>query len=274
MVEMKYENLYDGGKIPVLGLGTWEVGGESEPDYSQDEEVVKAWRAALEMGYTHIDTAEMYGGGHTEELVAQTIAGFDRENLFITSKVWPDNLRYQDVLEAFEGSLQRLQTDYLDLYLIHWPNEDIPMESTFKALNELVDSEKLHYVGVSNFNLNQLKKAQELSSMPVVTNQAPYSVTNRKYDENGVLAYCQKNDILLTAYTPIEKGSLKTDALLQEIAEKYEATPIQIALSWLIHQPKVITIPQSVNVEHLKDNLEAVEIDLSDEDLHRLNRMA
>ncbi len=274
MVTMKIKRLFDGEKIPVLGLGTWEVGGMSQPDYSQDEEVVKAWRAALEMGYTHIDTAEMYGGGHTEELVAQTIAGFEREDLFINSKVWETNLLYDDVLKAFEGSLRRLQTDYLDLYLIHWPNDDIPMESTFRALNELVETERLRYVGVSNFNLNQLKKAQELSSTPLATNQVPYSLKNRKYANNGVLAYCQESDILLTAYTPIEKGSLKSHGLLQSIAAKYAATPIQIALSWLIRQPGVITIPQSVNIEHLKDNLESVEIELTDEDFERINQIA
>lgn len=270
---MQYKTIADNVKIPVIGLGTWEVGGHSSPDYSRDDEIVKAFQTALELGYTHIDTAEMYGGGHTEELVGQAIRCVKRQDLFITSKVWPDNLHYQDVLDAAAGSLRRLGTDYLDLYLIHWPNDSVPLDETFKALNELVERGQVRRLGVSNFNLRQLKQARQLSQTRLVCNQVPYSLFNRKYTDNGVLEYCQENGLLVTAYTPIEKGRVADNAKLKQIAAKYGATPVQVALSWLVHQPQVITIPMSTNKKHLAENLEAADLVLSDEDIHRLDQM-
>lgn len=266
---MKYKTLPQGEKIPVIGLGTWEVGGHMSPDTSQDEEIVRAWREALDMGYRHIDTAEMYGGGHTEELVGRVIEGFPREDLFLASKVWHSHLDYEGVMNALEGSLQRLGTDYLDMYMIHWPG-DAPLEETFRAFNDLVEQGKVRHLGVSNFGLDMLKRARELSATPLATNQAPYSVSNRKYEENGVLAYCQEEEVILTAYTPIEKGRVSQNGTLQEIARGHDATPVQVALSWLIQQPSVITIPQSTNPDHLRENLEAVELELSDEEMQRI----
>lgn len=271
---MKYETLPGGGQIPRLGLGTWRIGGNTTPDYSQDEQLVRVLRAAIEMGYTHFDTAEGYGGGHSEELVGRAMQGFRREDLFITSKVSPEHLRYRDVLRALEGSLSRLGTDYLDLYLVHWPNARIRLEETFEALNELVARGQIRHLGVSNFDLGLLKKAQQLSQTPLATNQVPYSLFQRRYVQNGVLAYCQENSITLTAYTPVEKGRVANHAVVRQIAQKYKATPAQVALGWLIRQPMVITIPKSSNLEHLKENLEAVALELSDEDAERLEQLA
>jgi diketogulonate reductase-like aldo/keto reductase len=224
------------------------------------------------MGYTHIDTAEMYANGHTEELIGQVIQDFKRELLFITSKVWSSNLRYQDVLEACEGSLSRLGTTYLDLYLIHWPSSSVPLAETFRALNELVENGKVRYLGVSNFDLTQLKEAQGLSNSQIVTNQVPYSVLNRRYFHNGVLEYCQNNAILLTAYSPL-KGGVRSNAKVKRIARQHRVTPAQVALHWLIRQPKVITIPKSTNEQHLRENMAAVKIELSEEALNSLNAL-
>lgn len=271
---MRYENLPNGDQIPAIGLGTWEVGGYMSPDYTQDEAVVAAWRQALEMGYRHIDTAEMYGGGHTEELVRRVIENFDRSKLFITSKVWHTNLHSGEVIQACARSLERLGIDYLDLYLIHWPNESVPLEETFHALNELLERGTVRHVGVSNFNLEQLQRAQEQADRPLATNQVPYSLTNRKYVDNGVVEYCQKNGILVTAYTPVEKGRLSGHPILAEIADRYNATPIQIALAWLVQQPNVITIPQSTDPAHLRENLAAADLDLEPEDVERLDAVA
>jgi diketogulonate reductase-like aldo/keto reductase len=268
---MKFETLYNGEKIPRLGLGTWAIGGESTPDTTRDSFYIDAIRTALELGYTLIDTAEMYGGGHTEELIGRAIKGNRREGLFITSKAWDTHLRYPDVVRACEASLKRLGMDYLDLYLIHWPNSRIPLQETFKGLNQLVEQGKTKYLGVSNFNLQLLKQAQELSGFPIATDQVPYNLQNREYAKNGVLDYCQKNNIILTAYQPIERGRLLNDRRLRSIAERYQATPAQIALAWLIHQPKVIAIPMSTSREHLKENLDALDIDLSAEDFEKLS---
>ena len=125
-MSMEYKTLYDGTKIPALGLGTWQIGGRNVPDYSKDSENITAMKNALELGYTLIDTAEMYGAGHTEELIATAIEGYNRDKLFIVSKVMPEHLSYEGVIKAAEGSLRRLKTDYLDLYLIHFPNNGLP----------------------------------------------------------------------------------------------------------------------------------------------------
>jgi diketogulonate reductase-like aldo/keto reductase len=274
MAEAKFENLPGSGKIPLLGLGTWGMGGGVSPNYSQDDKVIHAIKYALELGYTHIDTAEIYTSGHMEELVGQAIRGHQREKLFITTKVKPANLRYQDVLDSFAGSLKRLRTDYVDLYLIHWPNSSIPLEDSFRALNQLVDRGQVRHLGVSNFNLSQLKEAGDLSETAIVTNQVPYSVFERQYVRNGVLGYCQQNEIVVTAYTPIEKGRVAQDSEIRQIADKHGATPVQIALNWLIRQPKVIAIPMSMDEKHLEENLGALDIELSEEDAQRLDRLS
>jgi diketogulonate reductase-like aldo/keto reductase len=270
---MKYEKLYNGEKIPVLGQGTWGLGGGMVSDYSRDESSRQVIRTAIQLGYSHIDTAEMYGGGHTEELVGQVIGEFRRQDLFIVSKVWHVTMQYEDTLQALQGSLERLGTDYLDLYLIHRPNKDVPLEETFRALNELVTQGKVRHLGVSNFNLDQLKRAQILSSTPLITNQVPYNLHNRMYVKNGVLDYCQQNGILLTAYSPIERGHLLNDPTIRDIAERLDATPAQVALQWLLRQPKVIALPMSTRKDHLQENLGALDLELSDQDFDLLNRI-
>jgi len=273
MTEMRYEQLPDGGKIPVLGLGTWNMGGGMRANFDKDTEIIEIIQNAIQLGFTHIDTAEIYGNGHTEELVGQAIKGFERRHLFITTKVSASNLKYQDVWIALEGSLKRLGTDYIDLYLIHWLNHQIPLEETFRALNEVVARGMVHYLGVSNFDLEHLKKAQELSATPIVTNQVPYSLKDRSYDSNGVLRYCQETSCLLTAYSPL-KGGVLSSSVVRRIAQQYGATPAQVALSWLIRQPKVITIPKSAKTKRLQENLGALDLHLAKEDLEKLDKLS
>jgi diketogulonate reductase-like aldo/keto reductase len=270
---MKYKKLYDGADIPVLGQGTWGLGGGMTPDHSHDSMAINAIRTAIELGYTHIDTAEMYGGGHTEELVGQAISDFNREDLFITSKIWKITMDHQDVLDALEGSLKRLGTDYLDLYLIHRPNRDIPIEETFRGLNALIEQGKVRYLGVSNFGLRQLKRAQTLCDTQIVTNQVRYHLHEHKCVANGVLEYCQTNNILLTAYSPIDRGYLLDDPTVKQIAARYNATPAQVALHWLISQPQVIALPMSTKRHHLEENLGALELELSESDIELLDRI-
>jgi diketogulonate reductase-like aldo/keto reductase len=270
---MDYEFLYDGNRIPVIGQGTWGLGGGMTPDTSNDEMATNVIRTAIELGYTHIDTAEMYGGGHTEELVGQVIADFNREDLFLTSKAWKLTMNHEDVLTAFEGSLRRLGTDYLDLYLIHRPNRDIPLRETFRALNTLVEQGKVRYLGVSNFDLDQLSRAQAHCDVTLATNQVPYHLHNRNYVVNGVLEYCQNNNILVTAYSPIDRGYLVDDPTVIEIALKYNATPAQVAINWLIRQPKVIALPMSTKRAHLEENLGALDLELSPSDLELLDQI-
>ncbi len=270
---MEYEKLSNGERVPVIGLGTWSIGGGMSANRSHDGQMLDLLRAALDMGYRHFDTAEMYGDGHTEELLGQAIKGLDREKVFITTKVSPSNLRYAGVINALEGSLRRLDTSYIDLYLIHWPSRSIPLEESFRALNRAVEQGKVRRLGVSNFSLGELEQSISLSVTPIITNQVPYSLTNRRYVRNGGLQYCQENGVLLTAYSPL-KGGVLGSPIVREIAQHHSATPAQVALNWLVRQPKVITIPQSTDPGHLRDNLEAVGLELEAEEVERLDQLA
>ncbi|MCK6540045.1 MAG: aldo/keto reductase [Anaerolineales bacterium] len=268
---MKYETVHD-VTIPKIGFGTWKIGGGSRPDPKLDPVSLAALHSALEVGYTHFDTAETYANGHAEELLGRAIRemGVRREALFITSKVQPAHLKYEQVLKSCEASLNRLGTDYLDLYLIHWPRAGGKYEETFRALNKLVRDGKVKHLGVSNFNLKLLKQSQSLSETPIVTNQVPYSLSDRSYVKNGVLEYCQQNDILLTAYEPVNTGNLRSNKTLEAIAKAHNATIFQIALAWLVQQPRVITIPMSFNPQHIKENFDAADIVLTNEELTQL----
>ena len=272
---MKYET-FNGTRIPKIGFGTWKIGGGSYADPSQDKRSLAGLRSALERGYTHFDTAEVYASGHSEELLGLAVrqSGIPREELFITSKVDPANLGYQDVLDACEKSLRRLGMDYLDLYLVHWPSRSISLGESFRALNQLIREKKIRHVGVSNFNVRLLEQARAESEAPILTNQVPYSLTDRSYVRNGVLGYCQKNNVLLTAYSPVEKGRMRVNRALQAIADVHQATIYQIALAWLVSQPYVITIPMSLDPKHQAENLAAAGIELTRLEIEQLNGLA
>jgi diketogulonate reductase-like aldo/keto reductase len=271
--KMEVKKLITGEEIPVLGLGTWRMGGSLYPDYSQDSQVVELIQTAIQLGYTHIDTAELYADGHTEELIGRAVKDFPRESLFITTKVWHTNLSYSAVLRSLEGSLKRLGSHYVDFCLIHYPDPATPLQETFKALNELVANGKVRYLGVSNFSLQQMQEARAISAAPIVTNQVPYNLYNPAYRKNGVLKYCQEQGVLLTAYSPFDRGTVLNDPEVKRIAALHGKTTAQVALAWLIRQPGVITIPMSGNRSHLKSNLEALDIQFSREEIDRLNNL-
>lgn len=268
---MKYETAQT-LTLPKIGFGTWKIGGGSFADPSTDSVSLAALHSAIETGYTHFDTAEMYANGHAEELLGKAIRSsqIKREALFITSKVTPSHLQYDEVIRSCENSLRRLQMDYVDLYLIHWPSAGMKLADTFRALNKLVHDGKIKHLGVSNFDMKLLKQSQELSETPIITNQVPYSLADRSYVKNGVLDYCQQHDILLTAYSPIEEGNLRVNPKLEAIAKTHHATAFQIALAWVISQPKVITIPMSANPKHIRENFEAATIELSQDEIDQL----
>jgi len=269
---MKLESLPNGLSVPKIGFGCWKIGGAGTADPSQDEWSLAALRSALELGYTHFDTAESYAAGHSEELVGQAVRAFgiDREKLFVTSKVSPSHLDPRSLLRSCDASLRRLQMDYLDLYLIHWPAPNMRLGETFRTLNKLVADGKIRHLGVSNFDLAQLQLAQSVCATPILTNQVPYSLGDRSYVKNGMLAYCQENDLLLTAYSPVQQGGLKVNPTLQSVADAHNATVQQIALAWLVQQPRVITIPMSGNPQHQADNLAAGSIELSETEMTAL----
>lgn len=271
---MQFETAH-GVTIPKIGFGCWTIGGEETADPSQDNRSLAALRSALELGYTHFDTAEYYAAGHSEELLGRAIreAGISRETVFITSKVSPSHLKYEDVLISCENSLRRLGMDYLDLYLIHWPEPNMNLPEIFRALNRLAREGKVNHLGVSNFNLELLKEAQALSETPLLTNQVPFSIPDRSYKENGVLAYCQANDILLTAYSPVKSRFFKGKKLA-DFARQRGVTPFQVGLAWLIRQPRVIAIPTSFNPQHQAENLAAAGLALTEDEMAFLDNLA
>jgi len=272
---MKQETVH-GISVPKIGFGTWKIGGDSYPDPRRDSASLTALHAALEAGYTHFDTAEVYADGHSEELLGRAVRETDtkRENIFITTKVDPAHLQYEQVLKACENSLRRLNVDYVDLYLIHWPpRSGSQLNEAFRALNQLVKAGTVKHLGVSNFNVKLLKQAQSLSETPLLTNQVPYRLPDHTYVENGVLEYCQQNDILLTAYSPVKFRNLPVNKTLQTIADAHAATSFQIALAWLVAQPRVITIPMSLNPQHIRENFEAAEIELTKEEFETLSKL-
>jgi diketogulonate reductase-like aldo/keto reductase len=265
---MRYESLQD-MSIPKIGFGTWRIGGEGSADPARDTISLSALRSALDLGYTHFDTAEGYAAGHAEELLGQAIrsSGLSRSALFITSKVSPEHLGYAEVLRACTNSLRRLDMEYLDLYLIHWPGRGTPLADTFRALNQVVADGRVRRLGVSNFNLKLLGEAVALSETPLLTDQVSYSLPDRTYVDNGVLAFCQANDILLTAYSPVKRRYISGENPLRELAKARGLTPQQIALAWLVRQPRVITIPMSLNPQHQAENLAAADIVLTESEL-------
>lgn len=270
---MKFETVH-GVTLPKIGFGTWSIGGGSYADPSLDSASMAALRAALECGYTHFDTAEAYASGHAEELIGRAIreTNTKREDLFITSKVSPENLQYDSVLRSCENSLRHLNMDYMDLYLIHWPGTiGTSYEETFRALNKLVRDGKVRHLGVSNFKVKLLRQAQQLSETPILTNQVPYRLPDRTYAQNGVIAYCQQNDIFVTAYSPVKFRNLPVNTTIKEIADAHSATPFQIALAWLVAQPRVITIPMSYNPQHIRENFAAADIKLTEDEYKTLS---
>lgn len=269
-------------QIPVLGLGTWLIGGASEADYSKDEQTIQAIKSAIDLGYNHIDTAEYYGNGHCEELIGEAIKEMDRPSLFITSKVWETNLKYEDVISSAKRSLRRLGTDYINLYLIHSPSSTIPIKETMKAFDYLVDNKMVKYIGVSNFKVSQLIEAQKHSKHKIVANQIEYSLLTRnkgKYSgninmESETIPYCQENDIIVMAERPIERGLiLKSHPLLESLEIKYGKTKAQIAMNWLISKKHVVTIPKSTNVNHLKENLGSMGWQMDKSDIELLDEI-
>ena len=270
---MDYRELVKEVRIPVIGIGTWGMGGGRTADPSKDDENIAAIRAGIDLGMTQIDTAEMYGGGHTEELVGAAIESYDRGDIFITTKVWKTHLRYDDLISSMLASLRRLGLDYVDLYLIHWPNPEVPIQETMRALEHCIHEGYTRFIGISNFPVYLVEEAQtHLKDNRLVSNQVEYSLTEQG-PRRELLPYCQENGIMLIAYTPLGKGRLAMpgNAILDTIAEKYGKTQAQVALNWLISQENVVAIPKASRIEHLNENIGASGWRLDEEDFRKLS---
>jgi diketogulonate reductase-like aldo/keto reductase len=258
--------LPSGDAIPVLGMGTWMIGDNARD--KKDE--VAALRLGLDLGMNLIDTAEMYGNGRSEHLVAEAIAG-RRDQVFLVSKVLPQNATRKGTIAACEQSLKRLKTDRLDLYLLHW-RESIPLRETLEGFIALRREGKIRNWGVSNFDVEDM---EELLALPggdqVATNQVMYNLRRRGI-EFELLPWSRKRNIPIMAYSPLDQGYLMRSSELMHIAERKAATPAQIALAWTIRAPCVFAIPKASRESHVRDNYKALGIRLDDEDLAELDR--
>ena len=257
----------DGPSIPVIGQGTWEM----ERDR---KESVRALRAGLEAGLTHIDTAEMYGAGEAEEIVGEAIHG-RRDEVFLVSKVLPSNASREGTLAACERSLERLGTDHLDVYLLHWAGSH-PFEDTLAAFEELQESGKIRHYGVSNFDAGEVERAVSLAgSGKIVCNQVLYHLEERAI-EHEVVPTCERLGVGVVAYSPFGSGSFPVPdspagTALNSLAETRDATPRQVALAFLTRRESVTTIPKAARVEHVLENAAAGELELTAEEIGLLD---
>ena len=246
-----------GVEIPALGYGTWPLKGE---------ECERMVAAALGAGFRHIDTAEMYDN---EEAVGRGLraARVPRDDVFVTSKVWSSHLRDGALQHAAEESLKRLGLDYLDLYLIHWPSNDVSTQEAIGALNEVRTRGLARAIGVANFPVKLIEEAVAASEAPLATNQVEY---HAQLDQTPVLEACRRHGISVTAYSPLGRGTILKDPVVTAIAEAHGRTPAQVLLRWLIQQDGVIAIPKTASPERLEENLAAAAFSLSDDDMLRI----
>ena len=259
---MRFLSLSGGGRMPVLGLGTWMMS-ESRGKAAAE---IAALKLGLELGLTLIDTAEMYGNGGAEEVVREAIAGRRRDELFLVSKVLPQNASRKGTVRACEASLKRLGTDYLDLYLLHWRGS-VPVAETVEAFEQLKAAGNIRRWGVSNFDLGEMKG---LEGSAVATNQVLYNLSRRGI-EWALLPWCRERQIPIMAYSPLEQGRILGNPALLEVAARRRASAAQVALAWLLRQDGMIVIPKATRQEHVRDNRAAADLRLTDDDLAALD---
>jgi diketogulonate reductase-like aldo/keto reductase len=260
--------LPSGEPVPRLGQGAWQIG-EQRTRHATE---LKALRTGLDLGLTLIDTAEMYGSGGSEELVAEAIAG-RREHVYVVSKVLPSNASRRGTIAACERSLKRLKTDYLDLYLLHWQGS-IPFEQTLESFVKLRDRGSIRHFGVSNFDGEELAHAHALAGgADLATNQVLYNLEQRGI-EWDLLPWCRERGMPVMAYSPLGSDStrLRAHPVLRKIAARLGATPARVALAWLLRQPDVIVIPKAASAEHVRDNHAALTLELEAAELAEIER--
>jgi diketogulonate reductase-like aldo/keto reductase len=273
----KIELAKTGEMIPVVGQGLWGVKRRKGffKGSSYYENIKSAIKKGVELGMKHIDTAELYGFGKAESLLGDIIQDYSRDELFITSKLFPMHFSLKSMKKAANKSLKRLGIDYLDLYLIHWPSNLISIEKEMNVLESLVKEGKTRYIGVSNFSIKQFEEAQtSLKKEELVNNQVQINITKQEFIHKS-LSYFQNKGITVTAYSPLShkgytslKGNIREK--LEKLANKHNASIQQIAIAWLINHENIITIPKAFNNDHVIDNANAADLVLSKEELESL----
>jgi diketogulonate reductase-like aldo/keto reductase len=267
MPDIRTTKLPSGESVPVLGQGTWKMG----EDRRRHAEEVAALKLGIDLGVTLIDTAEMYGSGGAETVVADAVAG-RRDEVFIVSKVLPSNASRRGVETACENSLKRLRVETIDLYLLHWRG-GVPLAETIGAFEALKAAGKIRHWGVSNFDTGDMEELSGLASgKHVATNQVLYN-PERRGIEHDLVPWCSGRGVPIMAYSPVGQGRLLTNAGVVELAKKHDASPAQIVLAWVMRLDGMIAIPKATRTEHVRDNAGALEVKLSAEDLAAIDRL-
>lgn len=257
--KMEYVEAQD-EKVPAIGLGTWQL----------TEKCAKAVENALNIGYRHVDTAQAYGN---EAEVGEGIqnSDVDREEIWLTTKLWRDNLNREDLKDSVDESLEKLKTDHLDLLLIHWRFPGMNLEVVLNEMNELVDAGKVRNIGISNFTTRQIDRAQELSRHQLLTDQVEY---HPFLNQDEVLEKCRENGMMMTAYSPLARGEALGNQKIQEIGEKYGKSEAQVSLRWLIQQEKVCAIPKASSEIHQEENLAVFDFELNPDEMEEISELA
>jgi len=261
----KTYNIRTAGKanIPVLGLGTWQ---------STGQDCIDVVSQGLKMGYEHIDTAQAYGN---EKEVGKGIkqSGVARDKFFLTTKIFPDDMKFQPekLIEAAKRSLKDLDTDYVDLLLLHWPDDRVPLSETIPALCELQKQGLTRHIGVSNFNIAKLIEAEKYADVPIVVNQVEFHPFIK---QQTLQTFLNNHHILLEAYSPLARGDVFDNEIIKQIADKHGITPAQVSLAWILSDKDRVAIPKTSNPDHLQGNLDAIDIQLSEDELEQIGSLA
>jgi len=255
MTTVPTKTLPSGDELPQIGYGTWNIDGET---------VKEGVRAALDAGYGHVDTAEGY---ENEAEIGEALADYDRDDVFLTSKVLAKNLNYDSVIESCRDSLERLGTDYLDLYLIHWPNPAISLRETLDAMATLHDEGLVRNVGVSNFSAYQLSCAHHISDVPIAVNQIEFHPWLQRPD---LVEYCRETDTVVEAAAPLARTEVFEDEVVQTLADEYDRHPAQIVLKWATERD-IAVLPKSSSPAHVESNFDLFDWSMADEDLETLD---
>ena len=249
--------------IPVLGLGTWQ---------STGQDCIDVVSQGLKMGYEHIDTAQAYGN---EKEVGQGIkqSGIARDKFFLTTKIFPDDMKFEPekLIAAAKRSLDNLDTDYVDLLLLHWPDNRVPLSETIPALCELQKQGLTRHIGVSNFNIANIIEAEKYADVPIVVNQVEFHPFIK---QQTLQTFLNNHHILLEAYSPLARGDVFDNDIIKEIAERHSITPAQVSLAWILSDKHRIAIPKTANPEHLQGNLDAIDVQLSADEIEKISSLA
>ncbi|MGB3945571.1 MAG: aldo/keto reductase [Candidatus Saccharimonadales bacterium] len=264
-----------------IGIGTWNIAGTfnadpiakykgAEPSYGNEDAETEAICYSISKGQNHLDCAELYGGFYTDEVVGRAISGLKREDLYIADKLWKTSVGKGLVRLTVGKMLEKLGTDYLDMLYIHAPWEEVNWQEAIPQIDELIDEGIVRHFGVSNFTVTNMEQTQKLAKHPITANQMNYNVLYKDEVDETFKSYCTEHSIQLIAYQPVKRQEVLDNETIQMIAKAHNATPAQIALAWLLVQ-NALPIPKAISTQHIDENVAAINIKLSEQDLERLN---